>query len=166
MTRTEFLREQTVSGANKRCRTPIIPMSVADEPGGIAERKALVLKKIFENMPIYIGPQELIVGTRTFFSPNKGNEDGHDVFQYGLNTRIPYLNDADIELFGCDQSYKNKTHYTPDFGIILDKGIDGIIKEAENRKNDTSLKKINLDFLSAVVIAYNGLKSLIFRYSK
>lgn len=166
MTRTEFLREQTISGANKCRRTPIPPMSVADEPCSITERKALVLKKIFENMPIYIGPQELIVGTRTFFSPNKGNEDGHDFFQYGLYTRVPYLNDADIELFGCDQSYDNKTHYTPDFGIILDKGIDGIIDEAENRKKDASLQKINQDFLSGVVIAYKGLKTLILRYAE
>ena len=146
MTRTEFLREQTISGENKCRRTPIAPMSVADEPLSIAERKALALKRIFENMPVYIGPGELIVGTRTFFAPNKGNEDGHDAFQYGLYTRVPYLNDADIELFGRNQSYKNKTHYTPDFGIVLDKGIDGIIREAESRKKDTSLKKINLDF--------------------
>ena len=166
MTKTEFLREQTISGANKCRRTPIAPMSVADEPLSIAERKALVLKRIFENMPVYIGPGELIVGTRTFFAPNKGNEDGHDAFQYGLYTRVPYLNDADIELFGRNQSYKNKTHYTPDFGIVLDKGIDGIIREAESRKKDTSLKKINLDFLSAVVIAYNGLKGLILRYAE
>ncbi len=165
MTRTEFLREQTLSGANKRRRTPIPPTSVVDEPCSIPERKALVVKKIFENMPIYIGSRELIVGTRTFFTPNEGNEDGHDFFQYSLSTRIPYLNDADIELFGCDQSYENKTHYTPDFGIVLDKGIDGIIKEATDRKKDPSLKKINLDFLSSVIIAYNGLKSLILRYA-
>ena len=166
MTRTEFLRAQTISGANKCRRTPMIPMSVSDEPGGIAERRALALKMIFEHMPIYIGPQELIVGTRTFFSPNKGNEDGHDPFQYGLYTYIPYLNEADIALFGCDQSYKNKTHYTPDFGIILEKGIDGILEEAENRKKDASLNRVNLDFLSAVVIAYSGLKDLILRYSE
>ncbi len=166
MTRTDFLREQTISGANKCRRTPIPPLSVADEPCSITERKALVLKKIFESMPIYIGPRELIVGTRTFFSPNKGNEDGHDVFQYSLTTSIPYLNDADIELFGCDQSYKNKTHYTPDFSIILDKGIDGIIEEAESRKKDASLQRLNREFLSGVVIAYEGLKSLILRYSE
>ncbi len=166
MTRTEFLREQTISGANKCRRAPIPPMSVADEPCSITERKALVLKIIFENMPIYIGSRELIVGTRTFFEAKSGNEDGHDIFQYGLYTRVPYLNDADIKLFGCDQSYLNKTHYTPDFGIILDKGIDGIIDEAENRKKDASLQKINRDFLSGVVIAYKGLKTLILRYAE
>jgi len=165
MTRTEFLREQTINGANKCCRTPLPQMSTADEPFSLTERKALALKKIFDNMPIYIGEQELIVGTRTFYSPNSGNEDGHDVFGYGLYTHIPYINEKDKELFGCDQSYRNRTHFTPDFSIILDKGIDGIIREAEKKKNDTSLHSANIEFLSGVIIAYSGLKALIIRYA-
>ena len=140
-------------------------LSVANEPYSLPERKALALKAIFDNMPIYIGEKELIVGTRTLFTPNAGNEDGHDIFGYGLGTRIPYVNEDDIARFGCDQSYRNPTHYTPDLGIILNKGIDGIIKEAEERKKDPSLHSINLEFLSSVVIAYNGLKGLILRYA-
>ena len=65
MTRTEFLRVQTISGKNKCRRAPIPAMSVADEPCSLAERKALALKKIFDGMPIFIGERELIVGTRT-----------------------------------------------------------------------------------------------------
>ena len=165
MTRTEFLREQTFSGANKCRRTPIPKMSVADEPKSLNERKALALKSIFDNMPIYIGPKELIVGTRTLLPPNEGNEDGHDVFGYGLNTPIPYVNEKDIELFGCNQSYSNITHYTPDFSIILDKGIDGIIKEAELGASQKGLNSVQTEFLSGVVIAYSGLKDLILRYA-
>ena len=165
MTRTEFLREQTVTGANKCRRAPLPQMSVADEHCSLPERKALALKMIFDDMPIYIGKKELIVGTRTFFSPNKGNEDGHDIFEYGLKTKIPYINKQDIKLFNCDQSYRNKTHYTPDFSIILDKGIDSIISEAENKKSDPSLYSFNREFLSGVIIAYNGLKNLILRYA-
>jgi len=166
MTRTEFLRKQTVSGANKCKRTPLPQMSVAEEPFSLTERKALALKKIFDTMPIYIGPQELIVGTRTLFSPNKGNEDGHDAFAYGLSTAVPYVNDGDIERFGCNQSYRYRTHFTPDFRIILHKGIDGIIREATERGKDPSLHSVNVEFLSAVVIAYTGLKNLIVRYSE
>lgn len=166
MTRTEFLREQTVSGANKCARTPLPQMSTADEPCSLAERKALALNKIFENMPIYIGPRELIVGTRTFFPPNEGNEDGHSVFEYGLYTRVPYVNEEDISLFGGDQSYKNRTHYTPDFSIILHKGIDGIIASARQGMGEPSFHRVNLEFLSAVEIAYSGLKALILRYAK
>jgi formate C-acetyltransferase len=165
MTRIEFLREQTLSGANKCRRTPLPEMSVAREPYSLPERKALALKKIFDMSPVYIGPEELIVGTRTLFPPNAGNEDGHDVFEYGLYTRIPYVNEADIERFGCDQSYFNRTHYTPDFSIILEKGIGGIISDAEKRKTDPTLMEFQIDFLSSVVIAYRGLENLILRYA-
>ena len=166
MTRTEFLREQTVSGANKCRRTPIWPMSVAEEDCSLSERKALALKRIFDNMPVYIGPKELIVGTRTLLPAKEGNEDGHDPMEYGLGTWIPYLTDAEIEKFGQNQSYSNITHYTPDFGIILHKGIDGILREAEEKKKDPALLPLNREFLSAVIIAYTGLKGLILRYAE
>ena len=166
MTRTEFLREQTITGANKCRRAPFYEMSVADEKCGIIERKALALKKIFDNMPIYIGKKELIVGTRTLFPANRGNEDGHSPFEYSLATRVKYINEEDIKLFGCDQSYRNKTHFTPDFSIILCKGIDTIISDAEKRKEDSTLNCVNLDFLSGVVTAYKGLKGLILRYEE
>ena len=166
MTRTEFLKEQTLSGKNKCKRTPIPAFSVASEPYSLSERKALALCKIFENMPIYIGEQELIVGTRTFLTPIEGNEDGHDIFGYNLATRIPYINEQDEALFGANQSYYNKTHYTPDFSIILENGIDGIIAKAEEKKNDKTLHSANIDFLSSVVIAYKGLKTLICRYEQ
>ena len=81
MTRTEYLREQTLSGANKCCRAPLPNVSFKDEDCSLSERKAKALKYIFDNMPIYIGNRELIVGTRTFLTPNKENEDGRDVFQ-------------------------------------------------------------------------------------
>ncbi len=140
-------------------------VSVADVPVSIAERKALALKWIFDNMPVYIGPQELIVGTRTFFAPLKGNEDGHDVFAYHLFNAIPYINKEDVEMFGRDQSYFNKTHFTPDFEIILSKGINGLLNDVAEREKDPSLKDINREFLSSVSIAYNGLKDLILRYA-
>ncbi|MBO4971979.1 MAG: hypothetical protein J6D45_04125 [Clostridia bacterium] len=165
MTRTEFLREQTLSGKNKCKRMPVPFFSVADAPYSLPERKALALKYIFDNMPVYIGPGELIVGTRTFFPANKGNEDGHSIYEYSLQTRIPYVNKKDIERFGRDLSYKNKTHFTPDLGIILEKGIGGILNEVESRKADKSLHSVNLEFLSSVTIAYTGLKDLILRYA-
>jgi len=166
MTRTAFLREQTILGANKCRRTPLPQMTVSDEAYSLAERKALALKKVFDHMPVHIGAKELIVGTRTFFAANEGNEDGHDIFQYNPYTYVPYINKEDIALFGCDQSYSNRTHFTPDFSIILEKGIDGIIGEAEAKKKEGSLHRVNIEFLSAVVIAYNGLKNLIVRYAK
>ena len=129
MTRSEFLREQTLSGANKCRRAPLPPLSVAEESCSLSERKALALTAVFDCMPIYIGERELIVGTRTLFSPNAGNEDGHDVFSYKLFTRVPYVTAEEVERFGCYQSYRNRTHYTPDFGIVLDQGIGGLFAE-------------------------------------
>ena len=165
MTRTEFLREQTVSGANKCRRTSFTPVSFANEPCSLTERKAMTLKWLFDTMPVYIGPKELVVGTRTLFQAKPGNEDGHDYFDYWLGTRIPYVNEQEIQHFGCDESYSNKTHYTPDFSIILHKGIDGLIAEAEERKLDPNLRDLNREFLSAVVMVYTGLKGLILRYA-
>ncbi|MBQ7932958.1 MAG: hypothetical protein IJ334_18370 [Clostridia bacterium] len=166
MTRTEFLREQTVSGANKCRRTPCPSMSSANEDCSLSERKALALKLLFDTMPVYIRPRELIVGTRTYFTATPGNEDGHDIYAYSPPTRVLYINEKDIELFGCNQSYYNKTHYTPDFSIILHKGIDGIIREAMERREDTTLHSLNREFLSAIVIAYTGMKNLILRYAE
>lgn len=165
MRRTEFLREQAVSGANKCRRTPFISSSVSEEPYSISERKALATKKIFDDMPVYIGPKELIVGTRTLLPANPGNEDGHDVFGYGLGTGVWYLTEQEIEAFGRNMSYYNKTHYTPDFSIILHKGIDGILRDVEEKKADPSLHNLNREFLSAVGIVYSGLKNLILRYA-
>ncbi len=164
MTRTEFLKEQTVSGKNKVCRRPIPEVTVANEKCSLPERKAKALSWIFENMPVYIGEKELIVGTRTFYEANPGNEDGHDVMEYSLATKIPYLNEEELARFGVDKSYMNKTHYTPDFGIILKKGIDGVLREAEERKNDASLHAVNVNFLNSIIVAYKGLKNLILRY--
>ena len=165
MTRTEFLRQQTISGANKCRRTPIPPMSVANEPCSLSERKALALKMTFDTMPVYIGPKELIVGTKTYYTPLPGNEDGHDHTKYSPKAPVKYINEQDIALFGCDQSYRNRTHFTPDFSIILNKGIGGILRDAEERKTDSSLHALNREFLSAVTIAYRGLQNLILRYA-
>lgn len=165
MTRTEFLREVTLSGKNKCKRTPLPSVSVADMDVTLSERKAYALKWIFDNMPLYIGEKELIVGTRTYFEPNSGNEDGHDVFEYTLETKIPYLKKEEIELFGSDQSYLSKTHYTPDFSIILKNGISGLIKDDENKLKKNNLESLNVEFLKSVIVALKGLSDLIERYS-
>ena len=165
MTRIEFLREQTVSGANKCARTPMPPMDVSEEDMSLPERKALGLARLFETMPVYIGEQERIVGTRTYYTPTAGNEDGHDVFGYTLFAGAKYVNADDIARFGCDQSYRNRTHYTPDYGILLSRGIDGILSDARTRLNDDGLMAHQREFLSSVVIAWEGLKTLILRYA-
>ena len=57
MNRTEFLKQQALSGANKCRRAPLPPFAAADEQGSIPERKALALKMLFDHMPVFIGPK-------------------------------------------------------------------------------------------------------------
>ncbi len=165
MTRTEFLREQTVTAANKCRRCPMPPMDVSDLPLSLPERKATALASVFTQMPVYIGERELIVGTRTYFTPTPGNEDGHDVFGYTLFAGPRYVNEEDIRRFDCDQSYCNRTHFTPDFGIVLEYGIGGILEKAKQRLSDPALPPHASDFLRAVIIAWEGLSALILRYA-
>lgn len=164
--RIDFLREMTVSGANKCKRAPLPnDLDVSTLPLSIAERKATALSLIFARMPLYIGERELIVGTRTYFTPHEHNLDGHSIFDYHLPTKIPYLRADEIKRFGVDQSYTNKTHYTPDLSILLSRGIGGILDDVRRRGERGDCKKEQREFLSSVRIAYEGLQTLILRYA-
>lgn len=164
--RIDFLRQMTVSGANKCMRTPLPPeLDVSGLPLSIAERKATALSLIFESMPLYIGERELIVGTRTYFTPHEDNLDGHSVFDYHLSTKIPYLRADEIKKFGVDQSYTNKTHYTPDLSVLLSRGIGGILDDVRTRGERPGVTEAQREFLSSVRIAYQGLQTLILRYA-
>ena len=162
--RIRFLRQETVSGRNKCRRCPMPAYSTAQQPGGIPIRKALGREWIFKNMPVYIGPEERIVGTRTWFRPLQGNEDGHSQTEYAFGAYPAYVREEEILRFGKDYSRHNKQHYTPDFGILLKKGIGGILEDAQKRKTDPELLPHNIEFLDSVILAYTGLQTLILRY--
>ena len=72
----------------------------------------------------------------------------------------------EIQLFGTDQSFRNKTHYTPDYSVLLNKGIGGILAECRQRSERTDTTQQQKEFLSSVMIAYQGLMTLIRRYSE
>lgn len=161
--RTKFLREETISSKNKCMRAPINIASVANEPLSIPERKALALSRIFEEMPLFIGEQELIVGTRTLYTPHADNTDGHDIHKYYFNCLPEYLTNDEKEKFG--NSGRILGHNTPDYEILLSNGIDGIVEKAYERLKDKTLKQINIDFLNSLIISYKGLSILIERYA-
>ena len=163
--RIKFLKEETLCARNKCKRAPLPSYSVAECEGSIPVRKALGLKYMFDNMPLFIGEGEIIVGTRTFFTPHATNKDGHSVFDYTLNAYPTYLSENDLLPFGEMKTVYNKKHYTPDLSLLLDGGIGGIISAAEKRKEDQTLREHNRDFLESVIISYTGLKNLITRYS-
>lgn len=163
--RTRFLREETLNGRNKIARCIMPDCDVSREAGGIPIRKALGFQWICQNMPLFIGPQELIVGTRTYFGvPDYSCGE----VNWSMPTLIAfpkYINDADIAKFGRDYSGWNGQHYTPDFGILLNKGIGGILEEAEQRKGDSSLRPEQVEFLDSVIIVYRAMQTLIRRYA-
>lgn len=164
--RTAFLREETLSGRNKAARCKMPQLDTSGEPGGIPVRKALAFKTLCDNMPLYIGPQELIVGTRTWYDFREKPADGSYDWSYPPLRAYPkFVNDADIRRFGGDFSGVNGQHYTPDFGILLNGGVGGIIRKAEERKKDPALEERHLEFLDSVIIAYTGMSSLISRYA-
>ena len=140
-------------------------LSTKNEPYGIPIRRAMALRRVFESMPLYIGEGELIVGTRTLLRPHSDNTDGKDKFKFRPDSFPEYINDGDIKLFGKDTSSVNKRHYTPDFSLLLDGGIDAILNKAKERKKDPSLKPHNVEFLDSLIISYEGLSRLIERYS-
>ena len=162
---TAFLREETLSGRNKAARCLMPALDVSGEPGGIPVRKAKAFRLLCREMPLYIGPRELIVGTRTFFGPQAEPGDPVDWSCPPLTVYPKFITEEDIRCFGGDFSKVNSQHYTPDFGILLEKGIGGIMGEAELRKTRGSLRPDQLEFLDSVVIVYQGLGDLIRRYS-
>ena len=162
---TAFLREETLSGRNKAARCLMPQLDVSSEPGDIPVRKAKAFRLLCREMPLYIGPRELIVGTRTFFGPQAGPDTPVDWSCPPLTVYPKFITDDDIRRFGGDFSKVNSQHYTPDLGILLEKGIGGIMGEAELRKKRGDLRTDQLEFLDSVIIAYEGLRDLILRYS-
>ena len=163
--RIAFLREETLSGRNKIARCAMPAFDVSREPGGIPVRKALAFQTLCENMPLFIGPGELIVGTRTFYS---FKEDWDGSIDWGCGPLVAYpkfVNEEDIARFGGDYSGVNSQHYTPDLGLLLENGIGGILGKAQQRKEDPALQPWHLEFLDSVILAYTGLGRLIARYA-
>ena len=163
--RTRFLRKETLSGRNKTARALMPSMDVSDTSGGIAVRKARGFKAICDNMPLYIGPRERIVGTRTWYGALNGIYGPKDVAGWMPLLAYPnYLREDDIALFGENYRWCNSMHYTPDYGILLQKGIGGILTEAQERKQDPALRLDQQEFLHSVILCYTGMQNLILRY--
>lgn len=155
--RIAFLREEVLSGRNKvaRCQIPVLDTS--NEPGGIPVRKALAFKILCDTMPVYIGAEELIVGTRTYYDFSSNAP---------LDAYPKFVTEEEICRFGGDFSKLNGAHYTPDLGILLEHGIGGVIENARKRKEDPTLKPWQHEFLDSVIIVYTGMQNLITRYAE
>ncbi|MGI5894407.1 MAG: pyruvate formate lyase family protein [Candidatus Merdivicinus sp.] len=162
MTRTEFLRQNARDSLQKEVRAALPECWTAtDLSGTIAERKAKAMAMIFDEMPLYIGEEELIVGSRTLYGHRNEFLDRSDM---NIMAMPHYLTDHDREEFGgVNGEFSTKSHYTPDFGRILRMGISGIIQVARDSMEQQS-SPLKRGWLNAVVIAYEAISRWIVRY--
>lgn len=161
--RTAFLRGKLLEGAHKEARIALPEdWDVSHLNCAISVKKALAIVKIFEKMPLYIGENELIVGSRTVYGHR---EEEKDKSLMEFRAMPHYINEDDIANFGGVNGESNsKNHYTPDYAIILKKGIDGIIRDALDSREKQSLQ-LHRDWLTSVIIVYEGISRLIERYA-
>lgn len=164
MQRLEILRENAIKTEHGKVRI-VMPKSwqTKDMDCGLSQRKAHGIKMILENMPLYIGEEELIVGTRSMYSETDGTGTSVSCFSYV--TMPPYVNEKDIEYFGFNHENITKAHYAPDYDIVINLGINGIIKKTENAMKCYKLED-QLDFGHSVLIVYKALQKLIIKYSE
>lgn len=128
----------------------------------LAERKAEAIKKILDHMPLYIGEQELIVGTRTVYGSTP--ETGQNMSCFDYVALPPYVSEEDVTYFGFNHENVTKAHYAPDFSIVLECGIDGILQRTRKFMETYTLQD-QKEFGNTVLIVYTGLKNLITHYS-
>lgn len=164
--RTRRLRERMLNAEHNRHRI-LLPSdwSTGGADASIAERKALALKLMLERMPIFIEPEELIVGGRTVFSPGTG--DGPSLPENPRNVSngaFPrYLTDDERAGPGMPEGH-SVGHYVPYYPKVMTLGFGGIVDEARTRlPNEPDEDK--QAFLSSVCIAYEGAGALANRYA-
>lgn len=147
---------------HKQARIAMPDWDVSNLPLSLPERKAKAIAMIMEKMPLYIGEEELIVGTRTIYGYPGEDSDDKSLFDYKA---LPhYVSDEDRAYFGMDQEAVSQAHYAPDFGILLKKGIGEIVQEAKERLKEEQNEQ-SIGFYQSVIIAYTGLSHLVSRYA-
>ncbi len=165
MTRTAFLREQTRNSVHKKARIAMPEdWSTANLDCSLAERKAYAVRMLLENMPLYIGERELLVGSRTVYGRRGEEQDEQDRSNMNFYVMPHYIRDEDCRRFGFNGEFHSKGHYTAGYEKLLKLGIDGIVCQARSGIGQGKTE-IRESFLKAVIIAYEGLSCLIQRYA-
>lgn len=133
----------------------------------LAERKASALQNMLMEMPVAIGDDELIIGTRTVFQPVREHVVAIDDPSSDVSfCAFPhYLTDEErVALGSPGWEGSSKGHQVAGYAKILRFGFQGIIEQTEQRlqgEDDPSKQA----FLRAVITAYQGAISLALRYS-
>ncbi|MCL1793367.1 MAG: hypothetical protein FWG34_05830 [Oscillospiraceae bacterium] len=171
MTRIQKLREAALSASHKCARIEMDPnWNTKEMELSLPERKACALALLLENMPPYIGDNELVVGSRTIYG--SFGENSRDQSNMGFCAMPDYINRSDIEFFGFDGGKISKGHYAADYGIILEIGVGGVIARAEAKLAEfakagdiSSGQPDKIDFLNSVIIAYRAFSAFISNYA-
>jgi len=144
--RITYLRAVTQQGQNHTARRAFQNFSeIREGEGSLPLRRARAVAWLYDHSPVSIGERELIVGTRTLLAANQGNEDSHDPAGYSVGCAMPsYVSENDIKAFGFNEENLTKTHYTPDYGIVLQQGIGGILSHAAERlqASETAVREL------------------------
>lgn len=164
MNRIENLRKSTLLTEHAVSRIDMpSTWDTKDLSLSLPERKAMAIRKILEEMPLYIGEEELIVGTRTVYKRTQ-DEDEKSGFDY--NAMPSYVNEDDIRYFGFNHEFVSKAHYAPGYELIMKRGISRLLKEIDENLESVYKLQDQIDFGKSVKIAYEGLQTLILRYSE
>ena len=165
MNRINHLRKKMLNAEHGRHRI-LLPAdwSTSHLNCSLPERKAHALKLMLARMPIFIDDEELIVGSRTVFSPrHQGQTEiknpSSDVTLWAYPR---YLTEEERAMGGGEGG--SKGHYVAGYRKVLELGFGGIIEQARQRlKVEQSPERRN--FLNSVCIAYEGVAVLAQRYA-
>jgi len=165
MNRINYLREKMLNAEHGQHRI-LLPAdwSVSYLDCSLPERKAHALKLMLEKMPIFIEDEQLIVGSRTVFTPRHSGQT--EINNPSYDVRIwaypQYLTEEERAMAGGGGS--SKGHYVAGYRKVLELGFDGIIEKARQRlRSEGAPDKRN--FLNSVCIAYEGVSILAQRYA-
>ncbi len=167
MSRTELLKQAALNREHTKVRIPIDKSyKTYDMALSLVERKAHAVGYMLKTMPLYIGENELIVGSRTLYGEFNDPNNTTDKSAMNLCSMPEYITDEEAEYFGT-RNKGSKGHYVADYSIILEKGIGGIIADAQKgiEKQKDNPNSDGRDFLNAVIIGYNALSEYIKRYA-
>ncbi|MHC4562498.1 MAG: pyruvate formate lyase family protein [Planctomycetota bacterium] len=129
--------------------------SVTDMDCSLPERKAHALKRVCEEMPIVIEPEELIVGSRAMILDN-------DESVWGPILPKHYRDEADGELRTHSRA---TTHDVPGFQKVIGYGI-GELAEMSRRRLEGEADQAKQEFLKSFILACEAISTYCRRYAR
>ncbi|MCE5325335.1 MAG: hypothetical protein LLG01_02865 [Planctomycetaceae bacterium] len=134
----------------------------------LVERKAHALAMLLDRMPVFIEPDELIVGGRTVMGRRgpglEGLERPRDPSKDSLEYCCPrYARDEELDRLGRGEG-GSQGHYVPNYPKVMRLGFGGIIAQAADRLARETVPS-RCDFLKAVIVIFQGAAGLANRYA-